>query len=162
MVKNLKKAKIASDNVSSAVERVVSKSMESLEGGDLDAEEINTSVQKITDGAVQAVGDLAKDDETIKASLGAVISTVARSATENLANLVSEEKLEEVKAAIESTLDNSTKVVVVLVYVEAERDVAQTELAGQATEGIAAGQANLDAKCESPSTTTARFLVARA
>ena len=92
VVKNLKKAKVNSADVSASVERVVSKSMESLEDGGLTAEEVNASVQKITDGAVQGAGDLAKDDETIKASLGTVISTVAKSTTENLANLVSEER----------------------------------------------------------------------
>ena len=150
VVKNLKKAKVASDDVSSAVDRVISKSMESLEGGELDAEEINASVQQITDGAVQGAGELAKDDETIKANLGAVVSIVAQSTTENLANLVSEEQLAAVKAAIQSTLDNSTKVVVVLVYVEAEREAKETELADKASEGVTAGQANLDARCESP------------
>ena len=63
---------------------------------------------------------MAKNDETIKANFR-VISTVAKSTTENLVNLVSDEQLEAVKAAIQSTLDNSTKVVVVMVYVEAER-----------------------------------------
>jgi len=150
VVKNLKKAKVASDDVSSAVDRVISKSMESLEGGELDAEEINASVQQITDGAVQGAGELAKDDETIKANLGAVVSIVAQSTTENLANLVSEEQLAAVKAVIQSTLDNSTKVVVVLVYVEAEREAKETELADKASEGVTAGQANLDARCESP------------
>ena len=150
VVKNLKKAKVNSADVSASVERVVSKSMESLEDGGLTAEEVNASVQKITDGAVQGAGDLAKDDETIKASLGTVISTVAKSTTENLANLVSEEQLEAVKAAIQSTLDNSTKVVVVLVYVEAEREAQTTALQEKANEGATQGSASLDARCESP------------
>ena len=149
VVKNLKKAKIASDNVSSAVERVVSKSLESLEGDALSADEVNVSVQEITDGAIQGAGTWRK---TMRQSrpISGVISTVAKSTTENLVNLVSDEQLEAVKAAIQSTLDNSTKVVVVMVYVEAEREAAETELAIKANEGVNEGQANLAAVCESP------------
>ena len=74
--------------------------MESLEDGGLTDDEKKASVEKITDGAVKGAGDLAKEDETIKASLGDVVSVVAQSTTENLANLVSEERLAAVREAI--------------------------------------------------------------
>ena len=148
VVKNLKKAKVNSTDVSASVERVVSKSMESLEDGGLTAEEVNASVQKITDGAVQGAGTLAKEDPNVKAALGTVISTVAKSATENLANLFSAEELAAVQEVIKSTIDESVNVIILEVYVDVEEQAAQTTaLKEKATEGSNLGLASLPMMC---------------
>ena len=140
VVSNLDKAKVQAVKVSSAVEKIIKQSIESLAG--LDQGEVTNSVKKITDGAIQGAGNLAARNQDVKSNLGSTVSTVAKSATEGLASLTSDDALlAALQQEVESTLEESVGVVVILLVVD------KTDLDNSVSEGLSQGSASLTQAC---------------